>query len=126
MTAEKSGAEPRRFTRIHFDARTEILCAGQKLEVQLIDISFKGLLLKSSRQLLSSPGEQLNVQIHIGEHLLNLPVELAHTHNDLYGFRLKELSIDNATHLHRLVELNLGDEALFERELEHLMPGMES
>jgi hypothetical protein len=31
------------------------------------------------------------------------------------------MEIDSITHLRRLVELNLGDEALLERELEQLL-----
>jgi hypothetical protein len=40
------------------------------------------------------------------------------------GFQVQYIDLDSATHLRRLVELNLGDPALLEREFENLLaPG---
>ncbi len=36
-------------------------------------------------------------------------------------FRCEHIDIDSITHLKRLIELNLGDEALLHRELAHLI-----
>lgn len=122
MTVNDTSDERRRFTRIHFDAQTEVCYQGEQQAVQLVDISFNGMLIQSESPLPVTQGETAEVQIHLGDNLLKIPVELAHRHNDHYGFRMENLDIDSATHLHRLVELNLGDEKLFERELEHLIP----
>lgn len=122
MTANEIADERRRFTRIHFDAQTEVCYQGEQQAVQLMDISFNGLLIQSVSPLPVTKGETAEVQIYLGDNLLKIPVELAHRDNDHYGFRMENLDIDCATHLRRLVELNLGDEKLFERELEHLIP----
>jgi len=122
VTINDVSGERRRFTRIHFDAQTELCHQGRNLNVTLVDISFNGMLIQSDTPLPIAQGETSEAQIHIGESLLKIPVELAHSQDEHYGFRIENLDIDAATHLSRLVELNLGDENLFERELEHLMP----
>jgi len=119
--------ERRRFTRIDFDAATELRSKGWTSSVQLEDISFKGALICSEKELNILPGDQATIVIHLAgdEEVMNLNATLAHHHRDQYGFTLHDTDIDSMTHLRRLVELNLGDETLFERELEHLMPDVE-
>ncbi|WP_282352749.1 PilZ domain-containing protein [Pontibacterium granulatum] len=122
VTASDVSGDRRRFTRIHFDAQTEICHAGQQQSVQLMDISFNGLLVQSNVSLAIQQGAEVEARIHIGDNILHIPAVLTHHRDDLYGFHIERLDIDCATHLHRLVELNLGDETLLKRELEHLMP----
>ncbi|WP_245601091.1 PilZ domain-containing protein [Marinobacterium jannaschii] len=117
-------SERRRFTRIDFDAATELRTRGWTSSVQLEDISFKGVLICSDKALDLLPGDHVDIIIHLAgdEEVMNLKATLAHHHQNHYGFSLHETDIDSMTHLRRLVELNLGDEKLFEREIEHLMP----
>lgn len=122
VTASDVSGDRRRFTRIHFDAQTEICHAGQQQSVQLVDISFNGLLAQSDAPLAIQQGTEIEARIHIGDNVLRIPAVLTHHRGNLYGFHIERLDIDSATHLHRLVELNLGDETLLKRELEHLMP----
>lgn len=122
MSSTESTQERRRFTRIQFDAETRISVANQSIDVQLMDISFKGLLLSSDTDLPCSVGDTCTIQVTLGENLLEFPAVLTHKKDSHYGFRTDQLDIDTATHLRRLVELNLGDETLFERELEQLLP----
>ena len=46
---------------------------------------------------------------------------VAHTEGLYLGLSCRNLDIDSATHLRRLVELNLGDPALLEREVSALV-----
>lgn len=122
MSSNEVAQDRRRFTRIQFDADTRLSFAGQTFDVQLIDISFKGLLLRSDSDLPCTVGDTCTIHVTLGENLLQFPAALTHKEDGQYGFRTDQLDIDTATHLRRLVELNLGDEALFERELEQLLP----
>ncbi|MGB0466282.1 MAG: PilZ domain-containing protein [Pontibacterium sp.] len=120
--SQNTSAERRRFTRVNFDAQTTILHQGSSYNVQLADISFKGLLITSDTPLPIASGDHCLIQLQLGDQLLSMPAQLTHNESDHYGFKIGNLDIDTITHLRRLVELNLGDESLFERELEQLLP----
>jgi hypothetical protein len=65
-----------------------------------------------------------HVKLHLylaNDILIEIPAILTHSQPPQYGFTAGEMEIDSITHLRRLVELNLGDEALLERELEQLL-----
>jgi hypothetical protein len=49
-----------------------------------------------------------------------MDVTVAHCESEHVGFHCDHIDIDSITHLRRLVELNLGDPELLERELSAL------
>lgn len=120
----ENNTERRKFTRIHFDADTLLIHQDNEYQVHLEDISFKGLLISSDEPLPLSSGEHALFKVQLGDLLLEIPAELTHSHegSNRYGFKMENLELETMTHLRRLVELNLGDEALFERELDQLIP----
>ena len=115
--------ERRRFSRIHFDAASEVRTAEQRWSVQLIDISFKGLLAHTDSELPLATGTDVEIDIHLAGNdlVITMPATLRHHHNGYLGFQAGNMDIDSVSHLRRLVELNLGDEQLLERELDHLI-----
>ena len=117
--------EQRHFTRIPFDASITISqqSSGLKSEAELIDISFKGILIKKPDNWEDQNGERYSIHFQLaGEEIaLTLDVMSVHTEQDRIGFRIEHMDLDTATHLRRLVELNLGDESLLERELSELI-----
>ncbi len=50
-----------------------------------------------------------------------MDVTLAHTEEDHIGFHCEHIDLDSVTSLKRLVELNLGDEELLEREILNML-----
>jgi hypothetical protein len=50
-----------------------------------------------------------------------MAVVLRHVEDQHLGFQVQYIDMDSATHLRRLVELNLGDSTLLERELGNLL-----
>jgi len=48
-------------------------------------------------------------------------VELKHVEGDHLGFKCQYIDLDSVTHLKRLVELNLGDPEMLEREFAHMI-----
>lgn len=113
--------ERRRFTRINFDAKTELKNAESTYSIALVDVSFNGILVKSDTPLALEIGDQVEATIHLlGDDIaIRTPATLAHRREQEYGFLIENLDIDSLTLLRRLVELNLGDETLLERELDH-------
>ena len=114
--------ERRRFTRIPFDAECELHSDRGSAVVQLIDISLRGTLVESQHPLPVAVGEQVRLHLYLANDILiEIPATLRHSAPPQYGFVAAGMEIDSITHLRRLIELNLGDEALLERELEQLI-----
>lgn len=119
--------ERRRFTRIPFDAECELHSDKGSAVVQLVDISLRGALVESNRPLPVEMDDAVKLHLYLANDILiEIPAILTHAQPPQYGFTAGEMEIDSITHLRRLVELNLGDEALLERELEQLLPDDES
>jgi len=49
--------------------------------------------------------------------VVQMEVRLAHSRDGLLGFECRAIDLDSLSHLRRLVELNLGDARLLDREL---------
>jgi hypothetical protein len=117
--------EQRHFTRIPFNATATIInsSSSHKTMAELIDISFKGLLIRKPDDWEGRVGEHYSVLLQLAgnEIEINLSVIEVHTENEHVGFKSEHMDIESATNLRRLVELNLGDENLLERELTELV-----
>lgn len=113
--------ERRRFQRIAFDAPTEISQGVQRWEVKLHDISLKGLMVERPTDWQADPEQLFDVQISLSE-VAKVRMEVTETRDDdgLLGFACEHIDLESISHLRRLVELNLGDESLLERELSAL------
>ncbi|MBD1588009.1 PilZ domain-containing protein [Pseudomonas typographi] len=114
--------ERRRFIRIPFDAHTLIAQGGTTWPVQLLDVSLKGLLVERPEDWAGDPAQPFGVQIDLGEQVtVKMEVWLKHEEAERLGFQCGHIDLDSASHLRRLVELNLGDAAQLERELAALL-----
>jgi len=117
--------DQRHFTRIPFNASATVINSrtGHKYMAELIDISLKGVLISQPDDWQGHNGEHYTVHLQLAgnEVEINLAVIAVHSENDHIGFKTEHMDLDTATHLHRLVELNLGDENLLERELSELV-----
>lgn len=111
----------RRFTRIFFDAETVLSQGEQEWSVQLIDISLQGILIRQLPGQNIDPDQPAEACIHLGGDIqIRMELRLANRDDDLLGFHCENIDLDSLTHLRRLVELNLGDTRLLERELSAL------
>ena len=117
--------EQRHFTRIPFNAVATIINSrsGQKSMAELIDISLKGLLISKPDDWEGINGEHYTVHLELAGHDIEINLAVIEVHHEAnhIGFKTEHMDIDSATHLRRLVELNLGDESLLERELTELV-----
>jgi hypothetical protein len=118
MNETDSANERRRFQRIDFDAYTEIVQGERRWQVKLHDLSLKGLLVHRPEGWNPQPGLPLLAGVQLADDATVLmEVELSREHDGLLGFNCLHIDIESITHLRRLVELNLGDSSLLEREL---------
>lgn len=110
--------ERRCFQRIAFGAATELSQGDNTWQVQLLDISLKGLLIQL-------PANWSGIEKHPFQACLTLSadvqirmdVQLVRSHNQQLGFSCLNIDVESISHLRRLVEFNLGDERLIQREL---------
>ncbi|SDH90230.1 PilZ domain-containing protein [Pseudomonas flavescens] len=110
--------ERRRFQRIAFDAPAEIVQGERIWQVELHDISFKGVLVRRPWNWEGGSGEDYLLRVNLADKLqVVMQVELVHREERVLGFLCHHIDLDSMSHLRRLVELNLGDDQLLEREL---------
>lgn len=110
--------ERRAFSRIHFDGDTQLIQNNNNWPVNLIDVSLKGLLIETPENWQADTHQPMKIHIKLDEATtIVMTVVWRHSNNGQTGFKCDHIDIDSITHLRRLVELNLGDESLLEREL---------
>lgn len=116
-------SEKRRFHRIGFDARCELHWQEHVWTSEVLDISLKGLLVKRPEGWSVPLKQPCEVVIHLDDNETGIvmAVELRHIEDRRLGFKCQYIDLESATHLRRLVELNLGDQALLDREFAHLI-----
>lgn len=122
-TADKQAQ--RAFTRIFFDAETvatqEIAGHTQFWPVELVDISLQGILIRLLPDQHIDPSSPVEINIHLGGDVqICMETDVANKREDCLGLSCRHIDVDSMTHLRRLVELNIGDTRLLERELNTL------
>jgi hypothetical protein len=122
MTENTHESDRRRFTRILFDAPITLKTSSGHIDTRLIDISLKGALVRIDDPSPFATGAPVTLTLHLDEAQAQIVMQMsvAHSHADHVGMLCEEIDMDSITHLRRLVELNLGDSELLERELEAL------
>ena len=109
----------RQFSRIHFHTEAHLFLPDGDLLVKLIDLSLKGALIRPQVGQLIQLGSHgtLKIRLDAAETVIRMEATVVHQQDSLYGLACREIDLDSVTHLRRLVALNVGDEALLEREL---------
>jgi len=115
-------SERRRFVRVEFDARTELIQGQHKWQVELLDLSLKGLLIKKPKAWRGDIKRPFMADIHLSPDAeIKMEVRLAHDDHGHLGFVCEHIDLASIAHLRRLIELNLGDHDELERELAALI-----
>lgn len=120
MTNDTHNEDRRHYHRVGFHANAMLSCSETNTAVEILDISLAGALLK-----LDSPPKDMDQVI--------LEVKLSDEANfEMHGSLVpyddnhvalhRDLSqLENDYHLRRLLELNLGDPKLMERDVKTLL-----
>ncbi len=115
--------ERRHFHRILFEAPLSLTTMGDKFHCLLVDISMNGALLGRPNEWYGKSGDGATINIHLGEsadEIIVMEGTVAHVDTDTLGLRCIHIDMNSITHLRRLLELNLGDMEILERDLEAL------
>ena len=117
----------RHHSRITFHTTAHLLFGDRRVEVKVLDLSLKGALIQlPDAGLLDDAVAGLICQLNVGlddaeSDQIKMEAKVAHAHGSRIGLLCRNIDLDSVTHLRRLVELNLGDPGLLERELSALI-----
>ena len=111
--------ERRHFTRVLFDTSALLTTGTGTFEVHVLDLSLKGALVQVPANIALPSGAPCQLVVPLaaaGKHIA-MSAEVAHVEGLHLGLLCCSMDLDSITHLRRLIELQLGDPALLERDL---------
>ena len=122
MDNEASFENKRHFSRIVFDTEVHLVSAEGSWTCRLIDISFKGILVTEPTNWHANIGDHFLAELLMGnnETVIRMEVSVTHIEDGHAGFRCEHIDLDSVSHLRRLVELNIGNTEILNRELSEL------
>jgi hypothetical protein len=115
--------ERRRFSRIPFQAPAEVTILDKSYDAKLLDLSLKGVLLFVEDSVVFEPNEKVMISIHLPQSsvVVSLEGSIVKQADQQWHCKVEHIELDSLSHIRRLIELNLADEALLERELEQFI-----
>jgi hypothetical protein len=114
----------RRFSRVPFHHSAELTVDQSSGPCELLDISLRGALVAVPPSVEAPLETRCTVCVRLdpeGETTIRMDGEIAHREGDVAGIRCTEIDLESIGHLRRLLELNVGDDALMRRELTALV-----
>ncbi|MCI0734209.1 MAG: PilZ domain-containing protein [Methylococcaceae bacterium] len=113
--------ERRHFHRIAYDAPAWLSDGEKTWPVHLIDLSLHGCLLKFPADRIAQPGTDYKLTVQLGDSIaIRMNLALVRDAPERTGFECTHIDLDSICELRRLLELNLGDASLLERDLNAL------
>lgn len=118
--------ERRQFSRISFLSNAHLVTSSGGRHIgEIQDLSLKGALMTMAPTWQGQPGEgcRLEISLNRSDAVVVMEGRLAHVEGNVVGIRCESIDLDSISHLRRLVELNLGQSDLLNRELSALVTG---
>lgn len=112
----------RRFTRVPFLQRAVIETAGQRMDVQCLDISARGVLLVRPPEAEWALEQHIRVILALTDReQIVMECSVAHIDSEVVGCACDSLDLESMIVLRRVLELNLPETTSFHRELAELI-----
>ncbi|WP_394230443.1 PilZ domain-containing protein [Shewanella colwelliana] len=110
--------ERRQFSRILFDANATLTQQGNVCPTIIHDLSLNGVLLEQP-QGFSVTDDPIALSFTLGdsEIVVSMETKLVYQKEGQLGLECLHIDVDSISHLRRMLELNLGDASLLDREL---------
>tara|TARA_R110002167_G_scaffold2226_6_gene11402 strand:+ start:5335 stop:5706 length:372 start_codon:yes stop_codon:yes gene_type:complete len=114
----------RRYTRVPFLRRVQIETRGQRMEVQCLDLSLRGVLLARPMESNWALEQHIQFVLTLGDqNQIVMDCSVAHIDDDVVGCACDSLGLESLTLLRRVLELNLPEPSHVQRELAELIRG---
>jgi pSer/pThr/pTyr-binding forkhead associated (FHA) protein len=108
----------RHFSRIPFDTAVTLHGPAQTWRSRLIDLSLQGALIERPAEWQGRQGDAFTLDMTLDDGtIIRMEVTVAHAESATIGFHCDNIGLESISHLRRLIELNLGDPQLLNREL---------
>ncbi|QYJ87157.1 PilZ domain-containing protein [Shewanella mesophila] len=110
--------ERRQFSRILFDANATLTQQETVWPTTIHDLSLNGALINEPSGFVASE-QPLQLSFTLGESdvVVSMETKLIHQKEGQLGLECLHIDVDSISHLRRMLELNLGDASLLNREL---------
>jgi hypothetical protein len=116
-----SNQERRRFTRVPFIAEIVMQCGDEEWTCNLLDISLNGILVEPPTNIKINPNNPCAVALFLADDvIINARAIIKYTDTDHWGLQYLSIDIESLKHLRRLLERNLHDPELINREITEL------
>ncbi|MCG9697316.1 PilZ domain-containing protein [Shewanella sp. Isolate11] len=111
----------RQFSRVIFAADAILSDKHETWPTKIQDLSLNGALVEQPAGFseLQTP-LTLSFKLAESDIVITMETQLVHKKNGLLGLQCLHIDIDSISHLRRMLELNLGDASLLDRELKML------
>jgi hypothetical protein len=125
MTSAQAPDSRRHFSRVAFHVKAQLLWSEGTQDVQVCDLALKGALVESTTVLPLKLGDGATLRLLLDSDgdQIELMGTIVHTEGARVGLKCQDIDVDSLTNLRRLIELNLGDSSLVDRELSQLFSG---
>ena len=111
----------RQFQRVLFSHDASLTCNGHQWETNVIDLSLRGVSCTRPRNVIFDINQLITLSIKLSqEQVIIMEAALIHNEEHILGMRCTRIDINSISELRRLVQLNLADDALLHRDIEHL------
>jgi len=115
--------EHRSTHRVYFDCLVEFETSECKHVCELVDISLQGALIAACSGATPEPGTHCKLTISLvesNEIQIIMKGTIAHKVENRVGIHCESIDADSMAHLRKLVEYNLGDASLANRDFDSL------
>jgi hypothetical protein len=110
--------DKRKFHRILFSAKASVNNQERHWDCEVIDLSLKGCLLRFADPWQEDLEQLFSFVLQLSDTCtITMELEVAHVVGNVAGFKCVHIDLQSISELRRLVELNLGDSELLERDL---------
>lgn len=116
--SDRLGQERRRFRRFPIEGIVRLYSGTTMWSTTLIDMSLRGVLVERPEQWTGDLGTRYRLDLRLeGGVMIGMGVELSRVANGHLGFGCLKIDLDSFARLKRLIELNLGNTEILNREL---------
>ncbi|MFW5443890.1 MAG: PilZ domain-containing protein [Methylococcaceae bacterium] len=110
--------DKRHFHRIFYNSDATLSTESNSIPCKIVDISLKGCLLRFDTPWIEPLENLYTLKLHLSDEIsITMQVSVAHVIGNDAGFKCEHIDIDSISQLRRLVELNLGDSEMLERDI---------
>ncbi|MDN3610892.1 PilZ domain-containing protein [Vibrio ostreicida] len=114
--------ERRKFSRIVYQTEALLSQRGKVVTSSVCDLSLHGLLVTSDDADSLELDSMVDVQFSLQDTDITIALvgKIVGLNNNVIRISIDHIDIESIGHLKRLIELNVGDDELLHRDIEHL------